>query len=381
MTRRLTHGKFRIVVAAVVATALSTIGGVAAADPPEREFSIDFRDSSGTIVIPCLVKSTTNNVVSARVTKVSQQGPHIRGAEITPASGFTVTNLGNPSTNTGGTWSGSFTSTSVSLSTDSGQGQLKGGDWVQAPITVTAPAIVGQHTWSATASGPGNHSYTRTGAVPVINVVNSLSECPTGAGGTIAGAGPCVRPTIGGTAGDDLIVGTPGNDVIVDLLGNNTVLGSGGNDIICTGPGNDRVRTLGGSDVAWDQGGRNVIGVGPGNDNVTLANGGPNKVRTGPGNDTVSAGRGKNQIRTQGGKDRVLSGDGADVVKSGGGKDTVNAGAGKNKLNGGAGNDRLKAGKGKDRLNGAKGRRDVCNGGKGKTNSFRACERATGRGS
>ncbi|HEV3475700.1 MAG TPA: calcium-binding protein [Actinomycetota bacterium] len=377
MTRRLTHGKFRIVVAAVVATALATIGAVASAAPPNRAFTLDFRDSSGTVIIPCFVKSTTGNVASVRATKSGQGGPPMRSVDITVHSALTSVSVGSP-TSSQGSWSSSSSGNTVSLD-GSSPGLIKSGSWVQAPVTFNAPATVGDYQWTAVGGGPGGVQYTLTGTVPFVRIVNSLSECPAPPSGpTIAGAGPCVRPTIGGTAGDDLIVGTPGNDVILDLLGNNTVLGSGGNDIICTGPGNDNVRTLGGSDIAWDQGGRNQIGVGAGNDNVTSQNG-PDRIRTGPGNDTVSAGGGRNQITTVGGKDRVLTRNGADLVKTGKSKDTVNAGGGKNRLAGGGGNDRLKAGKGKDKLNGGKGR-DVCQGGKGKTNVFRNCEKARGRG-
>lgn len=373
MTRRLPRAKHRILVAAVAAATMATIGGVASADAG-GEFTADFRESSGVITLPCVVQGTTNTL-SLRVTKVDGGGTPIRNATVTAGGGFTGVSAGSP-TSSQGSWSSSTSGNVVSV--DGGSpGLLQSGSWVQVPITSTAPATVGTFTWTATASGPGGPGFTISGNHPAVKVVNSLSGCP---GAPIVAAGPCVRPTITGTSANDLIVGTIGNDVIVDLIGNNTVLGSGGNDIICTGPGNDHVRTLGGSDIAWDQGGTNNIGTGPGHDSVTTSNG-PSRIRTGPGNDNVSSGRGSNKIVTLGGKDRVISGDGNDLIKTGGGRDIVNAGAGKNRLGGGGGNDRLTAGRGTDRLNGSTGSRDVCAGGKGKTNIFRSCEVARGAGS
>ena len=374
MTRRLTHPRHLITLTVSVATLLGLMAGVASA-ANDRQFTVGFRDSSGGVIaLPCVVKSTTNTL-SLRITKADQGGPPLRHADIALGGGFTGVSAGTPSS-TQGSWSSSASGSVATLEGGS-PGLVHDGSWVQVPITSTAPATAGTYTWTVTASGPGGPDHTISGNQPAVRVVNSASECPTTI--QVAGAGPCVRPTITGTTGDDLLVGTPGNDVILDLAGHNTVLGRGGNDIVCTGPGNDNVRTLAGSDTAWDQGGRNVIGVGAGNDNVTTATG-PSRIRTGPGHDTVSAGRGRNQIRTLGGRDRVIAGDGSDVIKTGKGNDAVKAGDGRNRLGGGRGNDRLIAGRGKDRLNGGKGLRDVCRGGNGNANVFRGCEVAAGTG-
>jgi Ca2+-binding RTX toxin-like protein len=373
MARRLTARRYRIALTVAGGTLLTLFAGIASA-ADARQFTADFRDSNGVITLPCVVKSTANTL-SLRITKADQGGPPLREADITLTGGFTGVSAGTPSS-TQGDWSSSASGSVVSLEGGS-PGLIHDGSWVQVPITSTAPATANTYTWTVTAGGPGGPGHTISGNHPAVKVVNTASECPGAA--QVAGAGPCVRPTITGTSGDDLLVGTPGNDVILDLIGNNTVLGSGGNDIVCTGPGNDHVRTLKGNDIAWDQGGRNVIGVGSGNDNVTTANG-PSRIRTGPGNDTVSAGRGRNQIRTLGGRDQVIAGDGADIIKTGKGKDAVRAGNGRNRLGGGRGNDRLVAGRGADRLNGGRGLRDVCRGGTGRSNTFRGCEVMGGRG-
>ncbi|MGH2691233.1 MAG: calcium-binding protein, partial [Actinomycetota bacterium] len=331
----------RISATVALVAMVAAISGSAAAATPERKFTADFRDSSGVVIIPCVLTNSTNTL-EFRITKVNKQGPPIREADIT-TSGFTGISGGTPTTNSG-TWSSGTTGNVVSLD---GHQLQKAGSWVQVGITATAPATVGVFQWTATADGPGSHDYSISGTQPLIHVVANHADCPPGTtpiptptGGATtqqSGAGtPCVSPTITGGAGDSLVIGTPGNDVILDLLGNNHVEGRGGNDTICTGPGNDVVLTLGGTDIAFDQGGNNLIRTEAGPDSITTGRGN-SRIAAGTGADKVSVGSGTNSIRLGKGRDRATGDSGNDRVWGGRGKDTIAAADGKNRLNGGKG--------------------------------------------
>jgi len=369
---------------------LAAIGGVASA-APDRRFTADFRNSSGSVIIPCVLAGATNPL-TVRITKVHKQGPPIRSASIGVASAFTGISVGS-ATASQGTWSSSASGNAVSIN---GKQLIAAGSWVQAPITNTAPSTLGAFTWAAGVGGPGGPQASIQGSHPTVHVVTDFKDCPpgttpvptptpggptppSGTTGGQSGAGtPCVSPTITGGVGDSLVIGTPGNDVILDLLGNNHIEGRGGNDVICTGPGNDVVLSLNGSDVLFDQGGNNLLRSGGGNDQVTTL-GGNSRIATGAGADQVSAASGNNRIRLGKGRDRAVTGSGNDTIKGARGKDTIRAGDGRNRLGGGRGNDKLTAGSGRDRLNGGRGGRDVCRGDGGR-NRFRGCEIARGRG-
>jgi hypothetical protein len=71
------------------------------------------------------------------------------------------------------------------------------------------------------------------------------------------GSGPCARPTIKGTNGNDRITGTSGNDVISVGKGDDYVDGGGGKDIICGGAGNDTL--IGGSGEDRQEGDRGEL--------------------------------------------------------------------------------------------------------------------------
>jgi Ca2+-binding RTX toxin-like protein len=363
---------------------VAAVGGVASA-APDRRFTADFRDSSGNVIIPCVLTGATNDL-TVRFTKVHKQGPPIRGASLGVDSTFTDIAVGSP-TASQGTWSSSASGNTVSID---GRQLKQAGSWVQAPITNTT-STVGVFTWAASVRGPGRPQASIMGTHPTVHVVEDFADCPPGTtpvpppdgedGGTTqqSGAGtPCVSPTITGGVGDSLVIGTPGNDVILDLLGNNHIEGRGGNDVICTGPGNDVVLSLNGSDVLFDQGGNNLLRSGGGNDKITAGDGN-DRIASGAGADHVVAGDGKNNVRLGKGRDKAFAGAGNDTIKGARGKDTIRAGDGKNRLGGGKGNDKLVGGKKRDVLNGSAGRRDVCRG-KGGKNIFRGCEVARGRG-
>jgi Ca2+-binding RTX toxin-like protein len=417
----------RVAVVVVLGGLLAGLGSPASAGPPSRSYEADFVDSSGSVQDPaCLVGGETGTL-HLRITKLSKQGPHIRTATASVPSAFTGVTAGSP-TSSRGTWSSSG-GNAISLNSGGGSGQLKGGDWVQVPVTATAPAATNPptaYTVGTTAAGPNGGNgpqYVLSGGAPKIvvdidtdgdgianacdpdddndGIPDGSDNCPLvfnpdqkdtdgdgigdacdsggdGNTGGQSGAGtPCTSPTITGGAGDSLLIGTPGNDVILDLLGNNHVEGRGGNDTICTGPGNDVVLSLNGSDIAFDQGGTNLIRTAGGPDSITTGRGN-SRIAAGKGADRVSSGTGKNQIRLGRGRDRATTDSGNDTIKGGRGRDNIRAGDGKNRLGGGRGNDKLRAGSGRDRLNGGKNR-DTCRADGGK-NRFRNCEVARGNG-
>jgi hypothetical protein len=90
------------------------------------------------------------------------------------------------------------------------------------------------------------------------------------------------RPTIMGTAGDDVIVGTPGNDVIAGLDGDDIIFGLAGDDLICGGRGDDTIYGGRGDDVIYG---------GPGDDRL-YGGRGSDRLRGGPGIDHLDGGAG-----------------------------------------------------------------------------------------
>jgi Ca2+-binding RTX toxin-like protein len=396
--------RLRIGLAITLATALGMAGGAATAAPADRVYAADFRDSSGNILIKaCVVDGGSFSDLRLRFTKVSQQGPHMRSADVT-ATGFTDIGVAALSGNSG--WTSSDAGNVLSLSSG-GSGQLKQGEWVQMTLSGKAPDVADAElpksfTWPTTAAGPNGGNgpqYAIQGSQPTVTVdkdsdkdgtADACDPTPTPTptppatppgGPTTAqqsGAGtPCISPTITGGVGDSLIIGTPGNDVILDLLGNNHVEGRGGNDTVCTGPGNDVVLTLAGTDVAFDQGGNNLIRTEAGVDTITTARGN-SRVNSGTGADKVKVGPGKNQVRLGKGRDSATGDTGNDRIWGAAGKDAINGLTGNNRLNGGKGNDKLRAGNGKDRMNGGRNR-DTCRAAGGR-NRFRGCEVARGKG-
>lgn len=376
----------RISAAVVLAMALASIAGPASA--AKRQFTAQFFNVDSQTFVDNLCVGTggvTVRDVALRLTNLSQQGPPLRTAGVDAPSGFTNVSAGAPTSNKG-SWSLTSSTDPLALDSGGGKGQLKGGDWVQVPVSFTAPQAPGTYEWLVTAAGPGNSSNSNGSAG--YTAANTLTvtvsdDCPpiTCPGGNCAPEpqGRCegIPATISGGLGDSLIIGTAGNDVIFDLGGSNHIEGRGGNDIVCTGSGNDVVLTLGGSDAVHDGGGQNLIRVGGGPDLVRTRDG-SSRIAAGTGRDSVTVGKGRNNIRLGKGRDTAKAGNGADQIKGAAGKDTIKAGHGKNRLGGGRGNDKLKAGRGRDRLNGGSGR-DVCRADGGK-NKFRRCEVRRGNG-
>lgn len=179
-------------------------------------------------------------------------------------------------------------------------------------------------------------------------------------------SGPCDRPTIRGTDGDDRLRGTEGPDVIAGKGGNDVILGLGGDDVLCGGGGQDRLvggpgddHLLGGIDakVAEDT-------------DYYVYDG--DELDGGPGDDLLDGGRDR---RHEGSVDRItyadapgplvvdlasgtVTGDGTDTVVGGIGAvvggpfdDVLTGSDGPDVLYGGPGSDRISGGRGDDDLN------------------------------
>lgn len=103
-----------------------------------------------------------------------------------------------------------------------------------------------------------------------------------------------------------------------------------------------------------------------------------------PAADHLVGTRGPDVIAALGGNDRISSGGGNDLICAGAGRDSVKAGRGNDKVHGEAGSDSLRGGPGvdlllgetgADRLFGGPGGKDVCNGGPGRHDAGKGCER------
>jgi Ca2+-binding RTX toxin-like protein len=99
-----------------------------------------------------------------------------------------------------------------------------------------------------------------------------------------------LKPTIRGTAGDDVLRGGNGVDVIMGLGGNDRITGGNGDDVICGGAGEDTVTGDNGNDV--------LLG-GFGDDRVAGSNG-EDTLIGGPGTDVLDQGRGAGRAEQDG---------------------------------------------------------------------------------
>ena len=403
--------RFVAIASLVVLTGMvSTAAGAA---PAPRLYEAGFQPG-GTA---CVVKGTTNTL-QLRLTKVSQQGPHMREATVTVHTAFTAVSAGAATSSTGA-WSGTPSSgNNIAVSTG-GPGQLKQGDWVQIPITATAPATLGSYTWPTTADGPGNPSYAIQGSQPTVLVVNAAADCP--------GPGPtpgCVSKNPTDTDKDGIpddcdndddndgipdssdncpLVFNPGQadadgdgkgdacdtegpspntngkngaDDCKDAVDND---GDGKTDAADSGCGSAPVTPQGGQGtpcvsptLVGGAGDSLLIGT-PGNDvildllgnNHVEGRGGNDLICTGPGDDvvltlagsdTVFDQGGINLVRTDGGPDRVTTGRGNSRIATGKGKDVVSAGTGRNNIRLGKGRDTAMAESGNDLMKGGAGK-------------------------
>jgi Ca2+-binding RTX toxin-like protein len=408
-----------IAVASLVAL-VALISGTASAAPAPRLYTAGF-EPGGTA---CVVKGTTNTL-QLRFTKVSQQGPHMRSATAAVHSAFTVVSAGAATSSTSA-WSGVPSSgNNVSLSTG-GPGQLKQGDWVQVPITATAPTVLGSYTWPTTADGPGNPPYSIQGSQPTVLVVNAAADCP--GGGPTPGCvssnpldtdndgtpddcdddddndgipdpndncplvfNPGQANSDGDSKGDACDTeGPPGNtngvggtDDCTDTKDND---GDGATDSADSGCGSgpitpQNVTPCVNPTITGGAGDSLIVGT-PGNDvildllgnNHVEGRGGNDMICTGPGNDVVLtlAGSdfvwdqgGVNLVRTDGGPDRVTTGRGNSRIATGKGKDTVSAGTGRNNIRLAKGRDTAVAEGGNDLIKGGAGK-DTIRAGDGK---------------
>ncbi|MGH2597000.1 MAG: calcium-binding protein [Actinomycetota bacterium] len=152
--------------------------------------------------------------------------------------------------------------------------------------------------------------------VEILGSVNCL-----GAVATVVGT-PGDDPSLGGTAGTDVIAGLRGNDVI-----------SGDpNDVVCGGPGIDEISGSG-----------TALG-GPGDD-MLMGGAGDQVLFGGIGDDTVDPGAGNDRANGGEGDDTIIDGEAEcngvcdDLLSGGPGDDHIVAGAGDDRVFGGPGND------------------------------------------
>ena len=403
---------YRIVLTVALVTLVSAVSGPAFGAPTPREYSTAFQPDA----TACVVKGTTN-VFQLRITKVSQQGPHLRTADVAVHSAFSAVSAGAPTSSPGG-WSAAASGNSVSLDSGSGSNQLKQGDWVQVPITATVPTALGSYTWSTSADGPGNPPYTISGSQPTVTVVNAAADCPGGGGGGCVSSGvdtdgdgianncdtdddndgipdttdncPLVanadqKDVDGDGKGDKCDTegprgntnGTGGKDDCTDAVDNDgdgksdaddtgcgpasTTTGQSGagtpclNPTITGGVGDSLIIGTAGNDVILDLLGSNHIEGRGGNDTICTGPGN-DVVLTLTGQDVVFDQGGENLIRTAAGPDTVTTNRGNSRIATGKGSDSVSAGTGRNNIRLGKGRDRAVASSGNDLIKGGAGK-------------------------
>jgi Ca2+-binding RTX toxin-like protein len=102
---------------------------------------------------------------------------------------------------------------------------------------------------------------------------------------------PCARPTIAGTAGNDIRLGTHGPDVIDGREGKDIIAGLGGDDIICGGDDNDLLIGGNGNDTLDGGTGIDILHGNAGNDTIVIRAGdvpdGAEVINGGSGVDTL----------------------------------------------------------------------------------------------
>jgi Ca2+-binding RTX toxin-like protein len=403
---------YRIVVAVALTALVAALSGPALGDPAARLYSAGFQPNA----TACVVKGTTNTL-QLRITKVSQQGPHLRTAEVTVNSAFSGVAAGVP-TSSAGPWSAVASGHNISLDSGKGSNQLKQGDWVQVPVTVTAPTALGSYAWATTADGPGNPPYAISGSQPTVNVVNAASDCPGGPTPTPTPT-PSPTPTCipsgvdtdgDGTADncdtdddDDGVPDTSDNCPLVKNgpgqanipgVGNQTdtdgdgkgdacdtegppgnTNGAGGTDDCKDGKDNDGDGKTDAADSGCADGTTGQSGAGtpcltptitgglgdsliigtPGND-VILDLLGSNHVEGRGGNDTICTGPGNDVVLTLAGQDVVFDQGGQNLIRTAGGPDTVTTARGNSRIATGKGSDSVTAGTGRNNIRLGKGR-------------------------
>ncbi len=387
---------YRYVVAVALTTLVAAISGPASGAPAARLYSAGFQPNN----TACVVKGTTNTL-QLRITKVSQQGPHLRTASIAVHSAFTTVSASAPSSSTGG-WTSATSGQSVSLDSGGGPGQLKQGDWVQVPITATAPTTLGSYIWTTSADGPGNPPYAISGSQPTVTVVNAASDCP---GGPTPTPTPSPTPTTCVSSGvdtdgdgianncdtdddNDGIPDTTDNCPLVANADQKDVDGDGKGDKCDTEGPRGNTNGTGGKDDCTDavdndgdgKSDADDTGCGPASTstgqsgagtpclNPTITGGAGDSLIIGtPGSDVILDLLGSNHIEGRGGNDTICTGPGNDVVLTLAGQDVVFDQGGLNLIRTDGGPDTVTTGRGNSRIATGKGR-DVVTAGTGRNN-------------
>jgi Ca2+-binding RTX toxin-like protein len=398
----------RFIVAVALTTLVAAISGPAFGAPAARLYSAGFQPN-GTA---CVVKGTVNTF-QLRITKVSQQGPHLRTAEVAVHSAFSAVSAGVP-TSSAGPWSAATSGNNISLDSGKGSNQLKQGDWVDVPITATAPTALGSYTWTTSADGPGNPPYAISGSQPTVTVVNAAADCPGGGGCVPSGvdtdgdgitdncdpdddndgipdpddncplvANPDQKDTDGDGLGDacddddddDTILDPDDNCPLVANTDQSDVDGDGKGDKCDTEGPSPNTNGTGGADDCTDgvdndgdgQSDANDTGCGPGSPVVPSGAGTPclNPTITGgvgdsliigtPGNDVILDLLGSNHIEGRGGNDTICTGPGNDVVLTLTGQDVAFDQGGENLIRTAGGPDTVTTGRGNSRIATGKG--------------------------
>ena len=184
-------------------------------------------------------------------------------------------------------------------------------------------------------------------------------------------------PQIRGTSNPDTLGGTAGDDVILGLEDDDNISALGGNDIVFGGDGDDTINASNGGDTLIGGSGDDTLIGGAGGD---VIDGGSNTgvgdtasysnsnaaVNVNLGADTASGGHATgddlNDIENLFGSVHAdtLTGDGsANTINGFNGNDTIDGGGGDDELIGGNGNDTFISGSGADDMNGGSGAGDT----------------------
>ncbi len=277
---------------------------------------------------------------------------------------------------------------------------------VTGRFTVTAPVTPGANTMKIVIADTGDALGDSGLFVANLRALATAGPAPAGAG--IAALGPSAgaianAPTIGGTAGDDLLTGSDKvvSESLVGLGGDDTITGGPGDDTLFGGDGADSLdypTTLAPLPAVYENlpgsahAGLDLLIGGPGDDVYFVQPGDRIVEQPGEGEDwVVSLGRfslidqpsledvylvnthsgglplvsplgatgngasnylvgseGANYLVGEAGDDALLGAGGGDVLVGGAGDDALDGGAGDDFLFGGAGNDTLDGGDGVD---------------------------------
>ncbi|GAA2725547.1 ExeM/NucH family extracellular endonuclease [Cellulomonas aerilata] len=149
-------------------------------------------------------------------------------------------------------------------------------DHALATASLTAK-VTGLAHWNINAVESSAYQYTGDPALWAADPYRSSDHDPLVLGVDLDERCAGLRPTIRGTAGDDVLSGTNGRDVIMGLGGDDVLVGSNDEDVLCGGAGDDRLSGGNGDDV--------LLG-GFGDDDLAGGNG-SDRLVGGPGTDVL----------------------------------------------------------------------------------------------